>query len=72
MFRFVDNPEVEPTNNLAERGLRHAVVMRKVSGGSRSNKGAATTAKLLSVMQTIKMQEGNIIENMTNLLQKGK
>ncbi len=31
LFRFVNNPEVEPTNNLAERGLRHAVVMRKVS-----------------------------------------
>jgi len=72
LFRFVDNPEVEPTNNLAERGLRHAVVMRKISGGSRSTKGAETTAKLLSVMQTIKMQEGNIIDNMINLLQNPK
>jgi len=72
LFRFVDNPKVEATNNLAERGLRHAVVMRKISGGSRSNKGAETTAKLLSVMQTIKMQEGNIIDNMMNLLQNTK
>jgi len=72
LFRFVDNPEVDPTNNLAERGLRHAVVMRKISGGSRSNRGAETTAKLLSVMQTIKMQEGNVIENMVNLLQNTK
>jgi len=52
--------------------LRHAVVMRKISGGSRSDKGAETTAKLLSVMQTIKIQEGNIIENMINLLQNSK
>jgi len=72
LFRFVDNPEVEPTNNLAERGLRHAVVMRKISGGSRSNRGAETTAKLLSALQTIKMQEGNVIENMVNLLQNTK
>ena len=72
LFRFVDNPEIEPTNNLAERGLRHAVVMRKISGGSRSDKGAETTAKLLSVMQTIKMQEGNVIDNMINLLQNPK
>jgi hypothetical protein len=48
---------VSPTNNLAERGLRHAVVMRKVSGGSKSKKGADTTAQLLSVTQTIKMQD---------------
>ena len=72
LFRFIDNPEINPSNNLAEQGLRPAVVIRKVSGGSRSENGAETTAKLLSVMQTIKMQEGNIIENMTNLLQKGK
>ncbi len=72
LFRFVDNPEIEPTNNLAERGLRHAVVMRKVSGGSRSNNGAETTAKLLSVMQTMKMQGGNIIDNMVSLLHNTK
>jgi len=72
LFRFVDNPEVNPSNNLAERGLRHAVVIRKVSGGSKSKKGADTTAQLLSVTQTIKMQEGNFIDNMMDLLYKGK
>ena len=68
LFRFVDNPKISPSNNLAEQGLRHGVVIRKISGGSRSKQGAETTAKLLSVMQTIKMQEGNIIDNMINLL----
>ena len=68
LFRFVDNPNVSPSNNLAEQGLRQGVVIRKISGGSRSKQGAETTAKLLSVMQTIKMQEGNIIDNMMNLL----
>lgn len=72
LFRFVDNPEINPSNNLAEQGLRSAVVIRKVSGGSRSENGADTTAKLLSVIQTMKMQEGNIIENMTHLLQNPK
>ena len=72
LFRFVDNPNVSPSNNLAEQGLRQGVVIRKISGGSRSDNGAETTAKLLSVMQTIKMQEGNILNNLTNLLQKGK
>lgn len=72
LFRFVDNPEIEPTNNHAERGLRHAVIMRKISGGSRSNVGADTTAKLLSVMQTIRMQEGNVMDNMMNVLQNTK
>lgn len=72
LFRFVENPNVSPSNNLAEQGLRQGVVIRKVSGGSRSNNGAETTAKLLSVVQTMKMQEGNILDNLTNLLQKTK
>lgn len=72
LFRFVDNPEISPSNNLAEQGLRSGVVIRKVSGGSRSENGAETTAKLLSVMQTMKMQEGNILDNLANLLQKAK
>jgi transposase-like protein len=72
LFRFVDDSDVSPSNNLAEQGLRSGVVIRKVSGGSRSKEGAETTAKLLSVIQTLKMQEGNIIDNMVNLLQKGK
>jgi len=72
LFRFVDHPEINPSNNLAEQGLRHGAVIRKISGGSRSENGADTTAKLLSVIQTIKMKEGNIIENMTDLLQKAK
>jgi transposase len=33
---FLDNPEVPPDNNQAERSLRLAVTKRKVSGGSRS------------------------------------
>jgi transposase-like protein len=72
LFRFIEHPEISPSNNLAEQGIRPAVVIRKVSGGSRSENGAETTAKLLSVMQTMKMQEGNIINNLANLLQKAK
>lgn len=72
LFRFVDNPNISPSNNLAEQGLRQAVVIRKVSGGSRSENGAETTAKLLSVMQTMKMKDGNVIDNMMSLLQNSK
>ena len=70
LFRFVDNPEIESTNNMAERGLRHAVVIRKISYGSRSEDGAETTAKLLSVLQTVKLQTKNPYEGILNLLQK--
>jgi len=72
LFRFVDNPKIGSTNNLAERGLRHAVVIRKISGGSRSENGAETTCRLLSVLQTAKLQNKNYINFMSNLLQTPK
>ena len=72
LFRFVDHPEIDSTNNRAERGLRQAVVIRKISNGSRSEKGADTTAKLLSVMQTVKMNYNNPMAAMLGLLQNGK
>jgi len=72
LFRFVDNPEINSSNNLAEQGLRPAVVIRKVSGGSRSEDGAETTARLLSVLQTIKLQEVNPFNGAMDLLQNTK
>lgn len=72
LFRFVGNPEVESTNNRAERGLRHAVVMRKISNGSRSEQGSEITAKLLSVVQTVKMNSPNPMSFMMNVLQERK
>ena len=38
LFVFVAEPEVPPDNNAAERSLRHLVVSRKVSGGTRSDR----------------------------------
>jgi len=72
LFRFVNNSEIESTNNRAERGLRHAVVIRKISNGSRSKKGAEITSKLLSVIETLKLQNQNPVTGMMNLLQNTK
>src|SRR3989338_5559272 len=72
LFRFVDNPQIDSTNNRAERGLRHAVVIRKISNGSRSENGAETTGRLLSVLQTAKLQSRDYIGFMGNLIHTAK
>ena len=36
LFRFVLNPNIPPTNNAAERGLREIVIHRKIRGSIRS------------------------------------
>ncbi len=55
-FTFVDHEGVEPTNNVAERALRHAVIWRKIMMGCRSEAGEVAVARLLTVAQTCRMQ----------------
>jgi len=56
LFEFVKNPDVDGTNNAAERAIRPAVVARKISGGNRSPRGAENYEVLLSVIQTFHLQ----------------
>jgi len=52
LFLFLDNPEVEPTNNIAERQLRPNVIMRKITFGNRSEDGAEKHQIIMSIIQT--------------------
>jgi len=55
-FTFMDTPDVDPTNNAAERSLRPSVVMRKITGGSRSDKGAHCHEVSMSALATWEKQ----------------
>ena len=52
LFTFVADPAVPPTNNAAERALRPLVIARKISGGTRSDRGTATRMVLQSLVAT--------------------
>lgn len=66
---FLENPEVPPDNNLAERCLRVAVTKRKVSGGSRCLERFGQTANLFSVIQSCRLQGRSIITFFQEALQ---
>ena len=68
LTRFLWDRDLDGTNNAAERALRPAVVMRKITGGSRSAKGAAAWAKLASLMRTASQQGRNVLETVRQLL----
>ena len=55
-FTFLDDPEVKPDHNDAERALRPVVVHRKVTGGARSDWGAQLVAQMLSFLETVRLQ----------------
>ena len=66
-FAFV--ADVEPTNNAAERALRHGVLWRKRSHGPRSWQGARYLANMWSVVETCRQQGRNVWAEVTRCCQ---
>ena len=65
LWRFVEQPELfEPTNNLAERSIRHLVRLRKTSQGSRSKKGDSWIARFCSLFLTSKLRHQSVWANL--------
>ena len=52
LFQFVLVPGLPADNNLAERSIRPLVIIRKISGGSRSEEGTKTRLTLASLLHT--------------------
>lgn len=65
---FLHDPKVDGTNNAAERALRPPVVMRKITGGNRSEAGAKAWAVLASVMRTAQQQGRDVLDTLKALL----
>jgi transposase len=62
LFTFLEHDGVEPTNNVAERGIRPAVQWRKICFGNRSVEGELFTARLLTVTRTCILQGKDAFE----------
>ena len=58
-FTCILHPEVEPTNNRAERRLREEVVLRKITGTLRNEKGTTANEVMMSLITTWKQQNKN-------------
>jgi transposase len=69
LLRFLEQPEVEPTNNRVERMLRPAVIARKVSQCSKTWAGANAFATFTSVIQTLlkKGSPSSVVEALADL-----
>jgi transposase len=60
LFRFLKQPDLfEPTNNAAERDLRHLVRLRRISQGSRGRLGQLWTARAATVVISCRKQRRN-------------
>ena len=62
MWTFMEVEGMPPTNNLAERCLRRAVIWRKKSFGTDSEAGSRFVERIMSVVTTLNMQARPIFE----------
>jgi transposase len=69
LWTFVRVEGVEPTNNHAERALRHGVIYRKLSGGTASESGSRFVERMLTVVATCRQQDINVLEYLTRCYQ---
>jgi hypothetical protein len=51
-FTFIIHQRVEPTNNRAERALRPQVVLRKILGTLRNDKGTSIHERIMTILAT--------------------
>ncbi len=61
LWTFVHDARVEPTNNLAERVVRQAVLWRKGSFGTQSERGARYAERILTACATCRLQGRSVI-----------
>ncbi len=68
LWTFVTTEGVEPTNNFMERLLRRAVLWRRRSFGSRSQAGLRFVERILTVVQTRRLQGQSVLDYLHDAL----
>jgi transposase len=61
-FRFLTDPSVEPTNNSSERAIRHTVIDRRITQGTRGDAGIRWCERIWTTIATCKKQDRNVFE----------
>ncbi len=61
-FRFLRDPCVEPTNNSTEREIRHTVIDRRVTQGTRGQAGMQWCQRIWTTIATCRKQQRNVFE----------
>ena len=69
LWRFAETqPGLDPTNNAAERALRHPVIWKQLSFGTQSASGSRFVETLLTVLETCRQREKNTFEFLTQAI----
>lgn len=68
LFLFLDHPDLEATNHLAEKAIRPAVINRKTSGGNRTFHGAHAQSVIMTILRTAKLRCISALDVLVDIL----
>ena len=68
LFVFLKYPAIPPTNNLAEQGIRNAVLFRKITFGNMTNRGKNNVAVLMTIIRTAKLRSLNPVKVLKTIM----
>ena len=70
IFRVLDHPQLPMTNNAAEQMLRHWVILRRISHGTRNKKGSQALALIASVIETCRQRQASPLRYLTAVIER--
>jgi transposase len=59
-FRFITTPGIEPTNNQTEQAIRHIVIDRHITQGTRGSRGQRWCERVWTVIATCRQQNRRV------------
>jgi transposase len=72
LWTFARVAGVPPTNNAAERAVRHAVIWRRISGGTDSARGSRFVERMLTVVATCRQQGLGVLDYLSSCFQAAR
>jgi transposase len=68
-FRFITTPDIEPTNNLAEQAIRFVAIHRRLTQGTRSDRGQHWCERIWTVVASCSQQGLSVFDFLLETVQ---
>jgi transposase len=72
IFRVLEHPQMPLTNNFAERLLRHWVILRRITQGTRSPVGSLALTTVASVVETCRLRNASPLRYLKSLIEAAR
>lgn len=72
IFRVLEHPHLPLTNNFAERLLRHWVILRRITQGTRTSVGSLALTTVASVVETCRLRNASPLRYLQSLIEASR